>query len=74
MLDRYLKSGPLLERQFFRQKLGEMSFLGKIIDIERRDFKKKVSKKVGSFSKFGGFFMASDKAWTTLSSGHEGKN
>ena len=39
-----------------------MGFLGKMIDIERRDFKKKVSKKVGSFSKFGVFLMAPDKA------------
>ena len=40
-----LKSGPLLKKQFFWQKLVKMSFLGKMIDIERRDFKKKFQKR-----------------------------
>ena len=57
-----MKSGPLLKKQFFWQKLVKMSFLGKMIDIERTDFKKKVSKKIGCFSEFGCFSMASDKA------------
>ena len=39
-----LKSGPLLKKQFFWQKLVKMSFLGKMIDIERRDLKKSFEK------------------------------
>ena len=33
-----LKSGPLLKRLYFWQKIVKMSFLGKMIDIERREF------------------------------------
>ena len=46
----------------FLVEVVKIGFLGKMIDIERTDFKKKVSKKIGCFSKFGCFSMASDKA------------
>ena len=42
---KYLKSGPLLKIQFFWQNLVKMSFLGKMIDIEQRDFSKKFQKR-----------------------------
>ena len=47
-----LKSGSLIDRQSYWKKLVRKSFLGKMIDIELRDFFL-VTKKLGCCGKFG---------------------